>query len=86
MNILAKADEIVNQRSEEKEREYGPMNESIERAAVIASEMRGITLTANDVFAVMIAIKLSRISFSDKEDSFLDAVAYMGAWNNYKRQ
>ena len=38
MNILEQANEIVNKRSEEKERAYGPFSEGMERAAMI---MRG---------------------------------------------
>ena len=37
MNILNKADEIVNKRKEEKERFYGPFEEGMEKAAKIAS-------------------------------------------------
>lgn len=32
-NILERADAIVNHRSEEKERRYGPFSESMEKAA-----------------------------------------------------
>ena len=44
MNILEKANEIVNVRSEEKERMYGPFEEGMERAAKILSGMTGIEL------------------------------------------
>ena len=40
MNILNKADEIVNKRKEEKERFYGPFEEGMEKAAKIASIIR----------------------------------------------
>lgn len=33
MNILERADQIVNHRSEEKERQYGPFSESMKKAA-----------------------------------------------------
>ena len=33
MNILKKANEIVNERSEEKAREYGPFSDSLRKAA-----------------------------------------------------
>ena len=36
------AHEIVNERSEEKEREYGPFSEGMERAARILSGLTGI--------------------------------------------
>ena len=34
MNILEKANEIVNLRKEEKERQYGPFEQGMERAAM----------------------------------------------------
>ena len=82
-NILKMADEIINQRSEEKERQYGPMGEGLERAAKIASGITGKDFTADDIFASLIALKFSRHSYNYKEDNFLDAAAYLGAWNNY---
>jgi hypothetical protein len=86
MNILKKADEIINDRSEEKERQYGPFSEGMQRAAQIASGMTGKTFTTEDMFAALIALKLSRHSYSYKEDNLLDAVAYLGALNNYVQE
>jgi hypothetical protein len=82
-NILKLADEIINQRSEEKERQYGPIGEGLERAAMIATGMTGKPFEADDIFAALVALKFSRHSYSYKEDNFLDAAAYLGAWNNY---
>ena len=82
-NILKKADEIINNRSEEKERQYGPLDEGFERAAQIASGMSGRVWNADDVFIAMIALKFSRQSYNFKEDNLLDAVAYIGGWQNY---
>ena len=82
-NILKQADEIINNRSEEKERQYGPLGEGFERAAMIASGMSGRTWTADDMFIAMIALKFSRQSYNFKEDNLLDAVAYIGGWQNY---
>ncbi len=82
-NILEKANEIINKRSEEKERQYGPFSEGMERAASIASGMTGRTWTADDMYIAMIALKFSRQSYNFKEDNLLDAVAYIGAWQNY---
>jgi hypothetical protein len=84
MNILKKADEIINERSEEKIRDYGPFSKGMERAAQIASGATGKHLTAKDMFMAMIALKLSRESYNHKEDNLLDAVAYIGALNNYE--
>ena len=83
MNILKKADEIINQRSEEKDRQYGPINEGMEKASRIASEIRNKEINAHDMYACMMALKLSRQSYNFKEDNLLDLVAYTGAWQNY---
>jgi hypothetical protein len=83
MNILEKANEIINIRSEEKERMYGPFEEGMERAAKIAEGMTGKTTTAEDIYSALVALKLSRHSYNYKEDNLLDAVAYLGSLNNY---
>lgn len=82
-NILKEADRIVNYRAQEKSRKYGDFSKGMERAARIASEMRGKKIDAHDMFCCMIALKFSRQSFSFKEDNLLDAVAYCGGWANY---
>lgn len=83
MNILEKANEIINERSEEKERQYGPFGEGMERAAMIASGATGKQLTAKDMYMCLVALKLSRQSYNHKEDNLLDAVAYLGSLNNF---
>lgn len=85
-NILAQANKIVNERSEEKERMYGPFSDGMERAAMIASGMTGKEFTAEDMFAALVALKLSRHSYNYKEDNLLDAVAYIGALDNYIKE
>ena len=82
-NILNEANQIINNRSEEKERQYGPLGEGFERAAMIASGMSGRNWNADDMFIAMIALKFSRQSYNFKEDNLLDAVAYIGGWQNY---
>lgn len=82
MNILAQADEIVNNRSEEKERMYGNFDDSMDKTARIYVAMTGKEMTAIDVFYVMIALKLSRETHAHKEDNLLDIAAYVGAMNN----
>ena len=77
MNILKKADEIMNARSEEKDREYGPFVESIKRASVIATEMCGIEITPEIFCKCLIALKLGRLRYNIKDDTLLDAVAYI---------
>ena len=84
MNILLKANEIINERSEEKERQYGPFGEGMERAAMIASGSTGKHFTARDMYLCLVALKLSRESYNHKEDNLLDAVAYLGSLNIYE--
>jgi hypothetical protein len=84
MNILEKANEIVNLRSEEKERMYGPFSEGMKRAALILSGMLGYEVSDDVMYKAMIALKLSRESYHHKEDNLLDAVAYIAALNNYE--
>ena len=83
MNILKEANKIINKRSEEKERQYGPFQEGMERAAMIASGATGKQFTASDMYMCLVALKLSRQSYNHKEDNLLDAVAYLGSLNDY---
>ena len=83
MNILEKANEIVFQRKEEKERMYGSFSEGMVRASRIASASTGKDITPEDMYMCMIALKLSRQSFNHKEDNLLDAIAYLAALNNH---
>ena len=84
-NILERANKIVNERAEEKERQYGPFQASLERTAAIYNLMSPSDqqITTAGVYRVLIALKLSREAYSHKEDNLLDAVAYIGAYNNY---
>jgi hypothetical protein len=85
MNILEKADQIVNHRSEEKERMYGPFSKSMERATAIynATSPENEQISVRGMYRAMIALKLSREAYSHREDNLLDAAAYIGALNNY---
>jgi hypothetical protein len=85
MNILEQANEIVNLRREEKERQYGPFEQGMERAAKILSGMTGTDVNAEFMYNALIALKLSRESYNHKEDNLLDAVAYIASLNNYKQ-
>ena len=62
MNILEKADQIVNHRSEEKERMYGPFGKSMERAAAIynAASPENEQISVQGMYRALIALKLSR--------------------------
>ena len=84
MNILLKANEIVFDRNEEKERMYGPFQEGMQEAAKIASLLSRKDITAVDMYNCMIALKLSRQSYNHKEDNLLDCVSYMASLNDYQ--
>lgn len=77
MNILERANQIMNTRSEEKNREYGPFVESIERAAIIADQICDVKITPETFCKCLIALKIGRIKFNIKDDTLLDAVAYL---------
>lgn len=86
MNILEQANEIIYKRSEEKARQYGPMQEGMEKAAQLASVMTSKDITAKDMYLCMIALKLSRESYNKKYDNLLDALAYIAAmYEHYKK-
>lgn len=85
MNILEEANKIINLRSEEKERMYGPFQESMKKAAVVASELCNKNITTEDFYKCMISLKISRMAYNLKEDTMLDAVGYIAALNNFEK-
>ena len=82
-SILNEADGIVNHRNEEKDREYGPFSEGMDRAASIFKGMTGLDVTGKDMYMALIALKFSRESYNHKRDNLLDAVAYIQGLENY---
>jgi hypothetical protein len=40
-------------------------------------------MNGSDMYAALVALKLSRHSYNYKQDNLLDAVAYLGALDNY---
>ena len=83
MNILDEASGIVNNRSEEADRQYGPFSEGMDRAAMIFQGMTGIEVTGEHMFKALVALKFSRESYNHKKDNLLDAVAYIQGLDNY---
>jgi hypothetical protein len=83
MNILDEASGIVNNRSEEADRNYGPFSEGMDRAALIFQGMTGIEVTGEHMFKALVALKFSRESYNHKRDNLLDAVAYIQGLDNY---
>ena len=82
-NVLQQAMNIMVHRSEEKERQYGPFDESLERAAIVATQLTGKEITTVDFMKCMIALKISRMRYNIKEDTMVDAIAYIYGLNEY---
>ena len=77
--ILQIAQEIVHERRPEKERQYGPFHEGMEKTAKLASLVTNKELNAKDIYLILACLKLSRESYNHKQDNLLDLVAYIGA-------
>lgn len=77
LNILKEADAIMNDRAQEKDRQYGGFVESITSAAKIASELTGIEITPETMCKCLIALKMGRLRYNLKDDTLVDAVAYI---------
>lgn len=80
--ILTKAQNIVYDRTEEQSRNYGDIQESMERASRIATHILGQNISTEIIYWSIIAIKFSREGYKHKEDNLLDAVAYISALND----
>lgn len=85
LNILEKANRIIFGREQEQQRQYGPLSEGIEKTARIASEFCNKDFTAQDVFKILIALKMSRLAHAYKEDSALDAIGYLAGLHDYEQ-
>ena len=83
MSILEEANNIVNNRNEEADRQYGPFSEGMDRAALIFKGMTGFEVTGEHMFKALVALKFSRESYNHKQDNLLDAVAYIQGLENY---
>jgi hypothetical protein len=77
-NLLKDAAEVIYNRNTEKTQEYGPFDESMASAARIATELTGKQITTIDFYKCMMALKLSRLKYSMKDDTILDLLAYTG--------
>lgn len=84
-NLLKDASEVIYNRTTEKAKEYGPFEESMCSAAIIASELTGKNITTEDFYKCMMALKLARLKYSSKEDTMLDLLAYTGGLVKYQK-
>lgn len=58
----------------------------MQKAAVIASELCNKEITTEDFYKCMIALKMSRMAYSLKEDTLIDAVGYISALDEFNKQ
>ena len=73
-DILNQAVTILDHRG----RRYGSMEESFERASMIASTILGKQITIFDLAIIMTAIKLSRITSTQTlDDNYIDGINYL---------
>ena len=77
MSLVEQANNIINTRSEEKERMYGPMIEGMKSATEIAeflsTPMRIVHGSdALESFRYLYGLKMSRQKYNHKEDNLLD--------------
>jgi hypothetical protein len=84
--ILLEANAIVYDRAEEKIREYGPFDESLNKVSIIASELCSKAITTEDVYKILISLKLSRMAYNHKHDTYLDMISYIAALYNFKNK
>lgn len=82
-NILEEANEIVNNRTEDKERRYGSFPECMGRVAALSTILCGKDISVDDAFNILIALKLSRESHSHKRDNMVDLVGYIQGKHSY---
>jgi|TARA_Y100000310_G_C20688751_1_gene820816 hypothetical protein len=86
--ILDEAREIVVERSTNHEN-YGEFSESMSRARLIFIGMTGKELPLEDMYKMLVALKMSRESFHHKRDNLVDACGYLQGledyWNGIRR-
>ncbi|MAR49497.1 MAG: hypothetical protein CML42_00050 [Rhodobacteraceae bacterium] len=80
--ILDEAKEIVVERITDHEN-YGEFSESMGRARLIFIGMTGKELLIEDMYKMLVALKLSRESFHHKRDNLVDACGYLQGLEDY---
>ena len=83
-SIAIQAHKIINERSQEKERQYGDMQTTMRRANDILNAIMGTKLPEQTMYFAMVAMKLAREGHAHKTDNLLDAIAYIQALDNFE--
>jgi len=81
--ILEEASEIVVERLDPEHNDYGEFSESMGRAKLIYMGMTGRDIPITDMYAVLIALKLSRESFNHKRDNLVDVCGYIQGLDDF---
>jgi hypothetical protein len=81
--ILEEANEIVVERLDQDHNDYGEFSESMGRAKLIYMGMTGRDIPITDMYAVLIALKLSRESFNHKRDNLVDVCGYIQGLDDF---
>jgi len=80
--ILDEAREIVIERTTEHEN-YGEFSESMARARLIFIGLSGKEFLVEDMYKMLVALKLARESFKHKRDNLVDACGYLQGLEDY---
>ena len=81
--VLEEASEIVVERLDQDHNDYGEFSESMGRAKLIYMGMTGRDIPITDMYAVLIALKLSRESFNHKRDNLVDICGYIQGLDDF---
>jgi hypothetical protein len=81
--VLEEASEIVVERLDQDHNDYGEFSESMGRAKLIYMGMTGRDIPITDMYAVLIALKLSRESFNHKRDNLVDVCGYIQGLDDF---
>ncbi len=85
-SILQEAHDIVNERTEDKDRRYGSFDDCMGRVSALASVLTGKEITVDDAYNVLIALKLSRESHCHKRDNMVDLCGYVQGLHSYREK
>ena len=81
--VLEEAYDIVVAREDDEHNEYGELSESMGRAKLIYMGMSGRDIPMTDMYAVLVALKLSRESFNHKRDNLVDVCGYIQGLDDF---
>ena len=70
-------------RRDDEQNDYGEFSESMVRAKRIYMGMTGRDIPITDMYAVLVALKLSRESFNHKRDNLVDVCGYIQGLDDF---